>query len=83
MLSSFQAKAKIYDIPSIHKAATLGELGTWTAKGLPTPDDSTSACVKREKWPGTLGKHDVHGTRQLLQLYNSSPEVLEPQALAR
>ncbi len=60
-----KAKAKSYDIPSIHKAASLGLLSS---------DEPPEAS------PSPQRQHDVRGTEQLKKRYTSSPDMLEPQA---
>lgn len=76
----------MYDIPSIHKAASTGQLC------LHTPTSPLAAAGGGESHQrssaGRLAaaaggrEHDVRGTGQLLERYNTSPSVLEPQALA-
>lgn len=80
-----QAKTKTYDIPSIHKSASLGELGPTTTLTASPAENFNMPLPSPTAKDGGFSKdgHDLRGTRHLMQLYNAYPAVLEPQALTR
>ena len=84
-----QVKAKMYDIPSIHKAASTGQLFQHSTPSSPQAAGEATAGDESLHHPSSDGRaagagrgHDVRGTGQLLERYNTCPSVLEPQALA-